>query len=78
MDTDSQQAPGEIQNLLQNIESEIARFQSLVTNEDDKMLRYKVSIRELWVTCEMSTRTFMSDSFIKTRLNRSIKLEKVR
>eukprot|EP00112_Aurelia_sp_Birch-Aquarium-sp1_P006748 Seg1738.16 transcript_id=Seg1738.16/GoldUCD/mRNA.D3Y31 product="Ubiquitin carboxyl-terminal hydrolase isozyme L5" protein_id=Seg1738.16/GoldUCD/D3Y31 len=42
MDTDNQQAPGEIQNLLQNIESEIARFQSLVTNEDDKMLRYKI------------------------------------
>lgn len=42
MDTDSQPTPAEIQNLLQNIESEISRFQAIVTNEDDKMLRYKM------------------------------------
>lgn len=42
METDSQQTPAELQNMIQTIELEIARFQTLVTNEDDKMIRYKV------------------------------------
>jgi len=42
METDSQQTPADMQTLVQNIESEISRFQSLVTNEDDKMIRYKI------------------------------------
>ena len=44
METDSQQAPADMQSLVQNIESEISRFQSLVANEDDKMIRYKVRV----------------------------------
>ena len=44
METDSQQTPADMQTLVQNIESEISRFQSLVTNEDDKMIRYKVRV----------------------------------
>ena len=43
METDSQQTPADMQNIVHNIESEIARFQTLVANEDDKMNRYKVS-----------------------------------
>lgn len=42
METDAQESPGDVQNLIQHIESEITRFQTLVTNEDDKMIRYKV------------------------------------
>ena len=47
MDTGSQQSPADIQSLVQNIELEITRFQTLVTNEDDKIIRYKVGFVHL-------------------------------
>ncbi|XP_065067666.1 ubiquitin carboxyl-terminal hydrolase isozyme L5-like [Rhopilema esculentum] len=35
-------SPEELSKLLQGMDAEIVRFQSLITNEEDKMLRYKI------------------------------------
>ena len=43
METDIQQSPAEFQQLLQNLESEIYRCQTLVKSEDEKLIRYKVT-----------------------------------